>query len=147
MTGTTDWASYEIRFLLKKGESSDLIKLNVAIEGKGTLWIKDVELLKAPPSRNHAERSRKSGNASELTQQGWAHWQKGEMPRPSTKFEQAVKLAPKSEAALERARLGKFQLGQDGRSKKSLRAARGRQSASSGRRSMGWANSLGAKEI
>ncbi|MBN2580454.1 MAG: protein kinase [Pirellulales bacterium] len=46
--GTTDWASYGIPFFLKKGERTDLIKLNVVIEGKGTLWIKDLELIKGP---------------------------------------------------------------------------------------------------
>jgi hypothetical protein len=48
VTGTTDWATYQTPFFLKKGERPDLIKLNVVIEGKGTLWIKDVELLKGP---------------------------------------------------------------------------------------------------
>jgi predicted esterase len=48
VTGATDWASYEIPFFLKRGEACDLIKLNAVIEGKGTLWIKDVELLKGP---------------------------------------------------------------------------------------------------
>ena len=78
VAGTTDWATYEIPFSLKKGESSDLIKLNVAIEGKGTLWIKDVELLKAPPKPETAAATEPApaGNASELAQQGWAHWQK-----------------------------------------------------------------------
>ena len=46
--GTMDWASYEIPFYLKKGQSPDLIKLNVVAEGKGTLWIKDIELLQTP---------------------------------------------------------------------------------------------------
>jgi hypothetical protein len=46
--GTTDWVSYETLFLLKKGERPDFIKLNVIMEGKGTLWIKDVELLQGP---------------------------------------------------------------------------------------------------
>ena len=46
ITGTTDWASYEIPFYLKKGQRPDLIKLNLVIEGRGKVWIKDVELLK-----------------------------------------------------------------------------------------------------
>jgi len=44
--GTTDWASYETPFVLKQGQRPDLVKLNLVIEGKGTVWIKDVELLK-----------------------------------------------------------------------------------------------------
>lgn len=47
--GTADWATYEIPFFLKKGERADLVKLNVAFDGGGgTVWIKDVELLKTP---------------------------------------------------------------------------------------------------
>ena len=45
---TTDWATYEIPFLLKKGQKADLIKLNLVVEGIGKAWIKDVELLKTP---------------------------------------------------------------------------------------------------
>jgi hypothetical protein len=48
VSGTTDWASYETPFFLKKGERPDLIKLNLVIEGKGTVWIKDVEVTRAP---------------------------------------------------------------------------------------------------
>ena len=52
--GTTDWTTCETPFSLKKGERPDLIKLNLVVEGKagmvvekkGTVWIKDVELLK-----------------------------------------------------------------------------------------------------
>ncbi|OLE37938.1 MAG: hypothetical protein AUG00_06775 [Candidatus Rokubacteria bacterium 13_1_20CM_2_70_7] len=45
VTGTTDWASSETPFLLKQGQRPDLIKLNLAVEGSGTLWIDGVELL------------------------------------------------------------------------------------------------------
>src|SRR5882762_8506795 len=48
ITGTTDWASYEIPFYLKKGQRPDLIKLGLVIEGRGKVSMKDVELLKAP---------------------------------------------------------------------------------------------------
>lgn len=52
MRGTSEWASYEIPFFLnEKGVTVDLVKLNVAFEGGGgTVWIKDVELLKAGAS-------------------------------------------------------------------------------------------------
>jgi hypothetical protein len=46
--GTTDWASYEIPFYLKEGQRPDLLKLNVVVEGKGTLWLRNVELLQTP---------------------------------------------------------------------------------------------------
>jgi hypothetical protein len=48
LKGSTDWASYEVPFRLKKGQRPDLIKLNLTIEGRGKVWIKDVELLKTP---------------------------------------------------------------------------------------------------
>ncbi|MEW6262771.1 MAG: hypothetical protein AB1641_06805 [Thermodesulfobacteriota bacterium] len=48
VTGTTDWASYETPFFLKKGQVPDLIKLNLALEGAGQVYIKDVELLMTP---------------------------------------------------------------------------------------------------
>ena len=44
--GTTGWSSYEVFFRLKKGERPDLVKLNLAVEGKGRIWMKDIELLK-----------------------------------------------------------------------------------------------------
>jgi hypothetical protein len=46
--GTTDWASYEIPFYLKKGQRPDLIKLNLVIEGRGKVWLRDVQLHKTP---------------------------------------------------------------------------------------------------
>jgi hypothetical protein len=43
-----DWGSYEVAFRLAQGQRPDLIKLNLAVEGAGTVWIKDVELLQTP---------------------------------------------------------------------------------------------------
>lgn len=48
VTGSNDWASYQTPFFLKKGEKPDLVKLNLVVKGTGKVWIKDVELLKAP---------------------------------------------------------------------------------------------------
>ena len=48
LRGTTDWSSHEIPFLLKGGQRPDLVKLNLAFEGAGTAWIRDVELLRTP---------------------------------------------------------------------------------------------------
>jgi hypothetical protein len=50
LTGTSDWATHEIPFFLnERGVRADLVKLNVAFEGGGgTVWMKDVELLRAP---------------------------------------------------------------------------------------------------
>jgi hypothetical protein len=48
VSGTVEWARYEIPFYLRRGQKPDLIKLNVVVEGRGTVWVRDVELLKTP---------------------------------------------------------------------------------------------------
>jgi predicted Ser/Thr protein kinase len=48
LTGTTDWTDVEIPFLLEPGQKPDNVKLNLVITGKGTVWIDDIHLLKAP---------------------------------------------------------------------------------------------------
>ena len=48
LTGTTDWSTEETPFFLKKGENPDNVKLNLVIEGKGTVWIADIGLLQGP---------------------------------------------------------------------------------------------------
>jgi hypothetical protein len=49
--GTTEWASYEIPFYLKKGQRPDMIKLNVVMEGSGKIWIKNIELMQTPSKK------------------------------------------------------------------------------------------------
>ena len=53
VTGSNDWVSCEMPFLLKKDEKPDLIRLNLVVQTTGLLfkkavagkvWIKDVEL-------------------------------------------------------------------------------------------------------
>lgn len=48
ITGTMDWITSETPFFLKKGERPDIVRLNLVIEGTGTVWIDDVRLLKGP---------------------------------------------------------------------------------------------------
>src|SRR5215204_2680353 len=48
VSGTVDWARYEIPFYLKEGQKPDLIKLNVVVEGQGRVWVRNLELLKTP---------------------------------------------------------------------------------------------------
>lgn len=48
VSGTADWARHEIPFYLKAGQKPDLIKLNLAVQGTGTVWLRNVELLKTP---------------------------------------------------------------------------------------------------
>ncbi len=48
LSGTTAWTVQETPFFLKAGENPDNVKLNLVIDGKGTAWIDDIHLLKAP---------------------------------------------------------------------------------------------------
>ena len=48
LTGTMNWTTEETPFFLKKGDKPDYIKLNLVVNGKGTAWIDDIRLLKAP---------------------------------------------------------------------------------------------------
>ncbi len=48
VTGTMNWITAEAPFFLKQGERPDLIKLNLVVDGKGTVWIDDIRLLKGP---------------------------------------------------------------------------------------------------
>jgi hypothetical protein len=49
LTGTNEWTTEETPFFLKKGENPDSVKLNLVINGKGTVWIDDIRLLMGPP--------------------------------------------------------------------------------------------------
>ena len=49
ITGTTNWMTMEIMFILEKGQNPDNVSLNLVIEGKGTVWIDDILILKGPP--------------------------------------------------------------------------------------------------
>jgi len=46
IAGTTDWTTVSTIFLLKKNEMPDQIRLNVIVNGVGTVWIDDVHLSK-----------------------------------------------------------------------------------------------------
>lgn len=48
LSGTTEWVSQETPFLLKEGERPSRVKLNVVIEGEGTVWLDEVVVAKAP---------------------------------------------------------------------------------------------------
>ena len=48
LLGTNEWTSQETPFFLKKGENPDNVKIALVINGKGTAWIDDIHLLKAP---------------------------------------------------------------------------------------------------
>ena len=46
ISGNTDWKTIRTVFQLNKGEIPDQIKLNVVVNGVGTLWIDDIHLSK-----------------------------------------------------------------------------------------------------
>ncbi|MEE8313317.1 MAG: hypothetical protein V3R91_03275 [Myxococcota bacterium] len=49
LRGTSEWASYEIPFLLKAGEAPDLIQLNIAFEEPGgAVYMREVALVAVP---------------------------------------------------------------------------------------------------
>lgn len=48
LSGTAEWSSQETSFSLKEGEDPDEIKLNLVINGTGTVWIDDIRLIKGP---------------------------------------------------------------------------------------------------
>ena len=44
-SGSSSWASYEVPFFLRKAQVADMVRLNLAVEGQGTIWVKDIQLL------------------------------------------------------------------------------------------------------
>lgn len=46
MAGTKEWTKQEAAFFLGKESKPDNIKLNLVINGTGTVWIDDIQLLK-----------------------------------------------------------------------------------------------------
>lgn len=44
LSETTDWSDEETPFFLQKGENPDNVKLNLVIDGTGTVWIDDLRL-------------------------------------------------------------------------------------------------------
>lgn len=48
LSGTIDWTLQEIPFFLQAGQNPDLVRLNVVIDGSGTLWVDDLVVSKGP---------------------------------------------------------------------------------------------------
>ncbi len=44
LRGTNEWTSQETPFFLEAGQRANLAKLNVVVDGRGTLWIDDLGL-------------------------------------------------------------------------------------------------------
>lgn len=48
VTRADNWSPEEIFFMLQKGQNPNNVKLNLVIDGTGTVWIDDIRLVKAP---------------------------------------------------------------------------------------------------
>jgi hypothetical protein len=48
LTGTTSWVAVATPFFLEAGQKPDLIRLNLVVNGTGTVWIDDIRLLRQP---------------------------------------------------------------------------------------------------
>ena len=48
LSGTSEWATLEAPFFLQEGQTADLAKLNLVIDGSGTAWIDEIELIQGP---------------------------------------------------------------------------------------------------
>lgn len=48
VSGTTDWTTVSTPFRFMQGQSLGLLKLNLVLSGRGTVWIDDIRLLKKP---------------------------------------------------------------------------------------------------
>jgi hypothetical protein len=48
LTGTNEWTTEETPFFIQKGQHANGVKLNLVMEGSGTVWIDDIRLLEGP---------------------------------------------------------------------------------------------------
>ena len=48
LSGSVEWTHRQIPFFLKAGENPDRLKLNLVVEGSGTVWIDDVVVSTKP---------------------------------------------------------------------------------------------------
>ena len=48
LSGSADWADFQVPFYLKAGEQPDLLLFNLHVEGKGTVWIRDIRVSRTP---------------------------------------------------------------------------------------------------
>jgi hypothetical protein len=49
ISGSTEWISQETPFFLKKNQKPALIKLNIVIDGSGTVWVDEVSVVRSVP--------------------------------------------------------------------------------------------------
>ncbi|MFZ5906133.1 MAG: hypothetical protein ACOYVJ_01820 [Nitrospirota bacterium] len=48
LSGTMEWTTVETPFFLQKGQNPENIKLNLVVNGRGTVWIDGIRLIKGP---------------------------------------------------------------------------------------------------
>lgn len=48
MGGTMDWTAQELTAPIRKGQKPDSVKLNLILNGGGTVWVDDIHLVKVP---------------------------------------------------------------------------------------------------
>lgn len=46
LSGSVEWTTQEIPFFLQQGQNPEVVKLNVVVNGRGTVWIDDILLSK-----------------------------------------------------------------------------------------------------
>jgi hypothetical protein len=49
VSGSTEWVSQETPFFLEKSQKPDLIKLNLVVDGRGTVWVDELTLARSAP--------------------------------------------------------------------------------------------------
>jgi hypothetical protein len=52
VAGDNDWTEIQTEFYLKEGENPDNLRLNLVVNGSGTVWIDDISLIKTPLRRD-----------------------------------------------------------------------------------------------
>ena len=48
LSGTVEWSTQETQFFLQAGQNPDNVRLNLVIQGQGTVWIDDIRLVQGP---------------------------------------------------------------------------------------------------
>jgi len=48
ISGTKDWQKVSTAFILNKGQTAQIVTLNLVVNGIGTVWVDDIQLSKKP---------------------------------------------------------------------------------------------------
>jgi hypothetical protein len=46
LAGTVGWTTLEAPFILQAGQTPDLVQLNIVVDGSGTVWVDDINLVR-----------------------------------------------------------------------------------------------------